>query len=163
MLQKNADMAKIKLDVTPYAEIGVIAVCAPMRDYRFIWHINNHLLVNYVQDAPFTWPHKKLKESFDYAVFRCPENPEILVLNNRNENVQLIPTLPTIDFFIVFSEEMSNDDATKWMKGIKSIQGITLAMPLTGKNLDEFRPILSEMEYQEMHRNKEEKQKNRGY
>ena len=156
-------MAKIKLDIVPYAEIGVIAVCAPMRDYRFIWHINNHLQVSYTQDVPFNWPHPKLKQTFDYAVFRCSEHPDILVLNNRNENVQLIPALPTIDFFVVFSEEMSDDDATKWMSEIRSIQGITLVTPLSGKNLDEFRHILSEMEFQEMQRNKENKQKNRGY
>lgn len=150
--------AKLKLDVLPYAEISVIAVCAPMRDYRFIWHLNNHLDVHFSQDMPFSWPHKKLKQHFDYAVFRCPEHAEILFLNNRNENVQLFPTLSTIDYFVVFSESPEDAEVDKWMQEIRRIPGITLLTMLTGKQLDEFRHILSEMEFQEMHRRIEDRQ-----
>lgn len=149
--------AKIKLDVLPYADISVIAVCAPMRDYRFIWHLNNHLNVHFTQDRPFKWHHKKLKTDFDYAVFRCPEHSDVLFLNNRNENVQLIPNLATIDYFVVFIESTNESDINHWIKEIRSIPGITLLTTLSGKQLDEFRHILSEMEFQEMQRNIEAK------
>ena len=149
--------AKIKLDVLPYADISVIAVCAPMRDYRFIWHLNNHLDVHFSQDRPFVWHHKKLKTDFDYAVFRCPEHAEVLFVNNRNENVQLIPTLSTIDYFVVFLESTAESDINKWMKEIRSIPGITLLTLLSGKKLDEFRHILSELEFQDMQRSIEAK------
>ncbi|MPM26214.1 hypothetical protein SDC9_72715 [bioreactor metagenome] len=150
-------MAKIKLDIQPYADISVIAVCAPMRDYRFIWHLNNHLGVHFTQDVPFNWPHKKLKMHFEYAVFRCPEHAETIFMNNRNENVQLLPALSTIDYFVVFSEHPGENELTSWMNEIRSIPGITLTTLLNGKQLDEFRHILSELEYQEMQRNIEAK------
>jgi hypothetical protein len=155
--------AKITLDIVAYSDIAVLAVCAPMRDYRFIWHINNDLQYNFAQEPPFLWFHKKLKSEYEFALFTSPSHDDIAIVSNRNENVLLVPKLSTVDFFIAFTESSSQKKVALWESALKKIQGVTLITQLQGAQLDEFSNILSEIEAQETERKKEEKKERKGF
>ncbi len=155
--------AKITLDIVAYSDIAVLAVCAPMRDYRFIWHINNDLQYNFAQEPPFLWFHKKLKSEYEFALFTCPSHDDIVIVSNRNENVLLVPKLSTVDFFIAFTESADQKEVALWESTLKKIQGVTLITQLQGAQLDEFSNILSEIEAQETERKKEEKKERKGF
>jgi hypothetical protein len=149
--------AKIKLDVSPYSDISVIAICSSMRDYKFIWYLNKYLNLNFYQPEPIVWRHEKLKSNIEYAIFKCKEHHDIVFFNNHNENFHLIPSLATFDFFLVFSENAEKDYIEEWMKKIRKIQGVSILTLLTDKNLKLFSEIMSELEFQEIQRNIEKK------
>ncbi|PKP03340.1 MAG: hypothetical protein CVU11_08805 [Bacteroidetes bacterium HGW-Bacteroidetes-6] len=155
--------AKITLDFVAYSDIAVLAVCAPMRDYRFIWHINNDLQYSFAQEPPFSWFHKKLKADYEFALFTCPNHEDIVILSNRNENVLLVPKLATVDFFIVFTDSADPKEVALWKNTLQKIQGVTLITQLQGKQLDDFQTILSDIEAQETERKKAEKQERKGF
>lgn len=155
--------AKITLDIIAYSDIAVLAVCAPMRDYRFIWHINNDLQYNFAQEPPFLWFHKKMKADYEFAFFTCPSHDDIVIISNRNENVLLVPKLATVDFFIAFTESAEPKEVSLWESTLKKIQGVTLVTQLHGPQLDDFRIILSEVEAQETERKKAEKEERKGF
>lgn len=143
---------KITLEVIPETEVRVLAVCAPMRDYRFTWLINNTMSNNFMQVAPLQWIAKKSKAAGSFAVFRDENIPGLIIVNNRSENTFLFQAFATIDFFVIFDENETQENADEWKSTLKKMQGITLVTMLPEKHADDFRQVLSELEYQDMQR-----------
>lgn len=154
--------AKIKLDIVAYENINIIAFCAPMPDFRFIWHLNKKLSLNFIQTTPLDFYSNKLKQEISYSVFKSSDHPEILFVSNRNANSTLIESLNTIDFFLIF-QNVDDKEIDDWLKEIKSTKGVTIALKLEEKYNDTFQNVLSEIEYKELKIKIENKKKNRGF
>ncbi len=154
---------KITLDIAPFPGICVVAICAPMRDYRLAWHLNNQMDCHFVQEFPLTWSNKKRKTNTDFAVFRCPDNNELALINNRNDNTVLMSSLATIDFFLVFEDAAETKEPDEWMAQLKKIPGVTLVQRLAEPYLSEWQVVLSELEFQAMQRRKDAKENKSNY
>ena len=126
---------KLKIDNEILAEeffepCRLIGIVAPVKDYLFIWQINQHLGYNFRINNSLEIQLKKKDRNYFFSVYEYPLPSCCMVhylYNNQFDGEYLLPEFKHLDFlWLTKYDELSNDELNVLMQGIKSLPGVQL-------------------------------------
>ena len=131
-------LSKLTLKYEPDLDFVLIAITAPLKDYRFCYKLNKQLniqfyrleelsLQNYADEYQiyFTRYHYYLSQS---------ETDFYLLVNKGSEGF-LIPEMNKVDFFILIKNYIDKESLGQFITGIKNIPEVQVAVEVDPKRL----------------------------
>lgn len=131
-------MSKLTLKYEPDLDFVLVAITAPLKDYRFCYKLNKQLnfqfyrleelsLQNYSDEYQiyFTRYHYHLSQS---------ETDFYLLVNKGTEGF-LIPEMNKVDFFILIKDYIDNESLEQFITGINKIPEVQVAVEVDPKKL----------------------------
>ena len=131
---------KLKIDNDVLAEeffepCRLIGIVAPIKDYLFIWQINQHLGYNFRINNGLEIQLKKKDRNYFFSVYEYPIHSCCMVhylYNNQFDGEYLLPEFKHLDFlWLTKYDEVSNDEMNALMQGIRSMPGVQLVKEMS--------------------------------
>ncbi len=133
-------MLKLKLDnnaaeISFFEDARIIGMVAPLKDYSFIWNLNNQLGFNFRINNFLEIQLKRKGRDYYFDVFEYKsQTSEILnyIYNNQHDGEFLLPELKHLDFlWLLKFEIITNDEVKNLMEAIRKIPGVQLVTEVT--------------------------------
>jgi len=131
-------LSKLTLKYEPDLDFVLIAITAPLKDYRFCYKLNTQLniqfyrleelsLQNYSDEYQiyFTRYHYNLSQS----------ETDFYLLANKGSEGFLIPEMNKVDFFILIKNYIDNENLAQFIAGINKIPEVLVAIEVDPKKL----------------------------
>ncbi|MEO5966836.1 MAG: IPExxxVDY family protein, partial [Ferruginibacter sp.] len=128
-------MLKLKLDnnaaeISFFEDARIIGMVAPLKDYSFIWNLNNQLGFNFRINNFLEIQLKRKGRDYFFDVFEYKsQTSEILhyIYNNQHDGEFLLPELKHLDFLLLLKFEIiTNEEVKNLMEAIRKISGVQL-------------------------------------
>ena len=133
-------MLKLKLDndaaeLSFFEDARIIGIVAPLKDYSFIWNLNNQLGFNFRINNNLEIQLKRKGRDYFFDVFEYKAQANELmhyIYNNQNDGEFLLPELKHLDYLLLLKFEIiSNDDVKNLTEAIRKISGVQLVTEVT--------------------------------
>ena len=133
-------MLKLKLDnnaaeISFFEDARIIGMVAPLKDYSFIWNLNNQLGFNFRINNFLEIQLKRKGRDYFFDVFEYKsQTSEILhyIYNNQHDGEFLLPELKHLDFLLLLKFEIiTNEEVKNLMEAIRKISGVQLVTEVT--------------------------------
>lgn len=128
-------MLKLKLDNSAaesnfFEDVRIIGIVAPVKNYSFIWKINNYLGMGFKINNNLEIQLKRKNRSYFFNVYeyKAPVG-ELLhyIYDNHNDGEFLLPELKHLDFLLLMKYEIiTSEEVNNLVDAIKKISGVQL-------------------------------------
>ena len=135
---------KLKLDqhsVTEefFEDCHLIGIVAPIKEYSFIWHINQKLGLNMRINNGNEIQLLKKKRTYFFSIFEYKFTQvklEYYVYCNKHDGEYLLPEFKHLDFvWLIKGEYVSVDELKALMHSIKALPGVQLVNEMTNEKI----------------------------
>lgn len=117
----------------------LMGIVAPMKDYVFIWHINQNLGFDFRLNNSLEIQLVKKKRDYFFSVYQYNVPASTLVhylYNNQFDGEYLLPEFKHLDFLWMIKEELVPDDEFEGLiAGIRSIPGVQLVSEMSADKI----------------------------
>jgi hypothetical protein len=114
-------MAKQHLQIEAEADFHLIAVSCHLKDYRFVWTLNNELKTEFIKTDFYQHYDNKLSFSrFEYQV----DFSSIFVISNKSQGGYLLKKTNQIDYWIRIDDNIDSKILKNWVDQIKNINEV---------------------------------------
>ena len=132
------------------SEYTLIGISCHLKDYRLTFFLNNklHLHLSRIDDFVQEGPDKT---DLNYSVYfyKCLETQNnFCLISNHHSDGKLIPTIGSVDYFLLIENEIPNDRKKELIKDIKTIPNILTAYELDLAKVKNIHQLLAELELQ---------------
>jgi len=135
---------KLKIDNETLAEeffedTKLLGIVAPIKDYVFTWHLNQHLGYNFRINNSLEIQLRKKERNYFFAIYEYSV-PGCGIMhylyNNQYDGEYLLPEFKHLDFlWLVRGEEMSAEELQSLQKSIKIIPSVQLVNEMTNEKI----------------------------
>lgn len=111
---------KLDLDLSE-ADFLLIGICSQSRDYRLVWHLNQHMRLNFKRENDISD-----KPDF-YSCFSCVDGNTGLkyyLCQNKNKGKTLFKEFQQIDFVLAIEGKPEHEEFIGLMKKIKKSEAV---------------------------------------
>lgn len=131
-------MNKLTLKYEPDYDFVLIAITAPLKDYKLCYKINKQLLIQFYRVdelcLQFTIADDPVYFSkFHYKAART--DTDLYLLANKGTEGLLIPEMKNADFFILIQNYIDKEDLERIMVGLNQISEVLVAIEVDPKKL----------------------------
>ena len=126
---------KLILDFTPDYDFLLFAMVSFEKDYKFIWDLNENLLMDFVRTDDYSVYNKKLGEDCYYSSFIYTGHDNYInfrIISNKSDRGLMLEELKGIDFLMLVSgdyQENFENEILRKLKKLKSIQNVFALNP----------------------------------
>jgi hypothetical protein len=131
---------KLKIDNDAIAEdfledILILGIVAPIKDYTFVWRINQVLGYSFSINNSIEIQLKKKKRDYffsiyDYAIPGC--DTVYYLYNNQHDGEFLLPEFKHLDFlWLAKGEQIDREELTLVQQTLRTIHGVQLVNELS--------------------------------
>ncbi len=141
------------------SEYTLIGISCHLKDYRLTFFINKQLNIHLKRIDDFTQAGPD-KDDLNYSVYfyNCPDTKnDFCLITNHHSNGKLIPTLGSIDFFLLIQNEISTERKRELIRGIKTIPNLLTAYEIQLSKVKNIHQLLAELELQFIENKNEKK------
>ncbi|PKP35628.1 MAG: hypothetical protein CVU00_01435 [Bacteroidetes bacterium HGW-Bacteroidetes-17] len=138
----------LKLDFS--SEYTLIVISCHLKDYRLTFFLNNklHLHLSRIDDF-IQEGHDKTDLNYSVYFYQCLETQSnFCLISNHHSDGKLIPTIGTIDYFLLIENEIPNGRKKELIKEIKTIPNVLTAYELDLAKVKNIHHLLAELELQ---------------
>lgn len=123
-----------------FEDTRLLGIVAPVKDYRFCWHLNNLMAMDFRVNAEIEIQLTRKKRNYFFAVYEYKEPMGSLfhfIYNNRFDGEYLLPEFRHLDFLWL----MKGDSVTasemfqKKIDAVKAIEAVQLVVELTHEKI----------------------------
>ncbi len=131
---------KIKLAYTQNYDFLLIGISSDEREHKFIWGLNQLLLVQFSKTENHRAFHKKLAEEQEFSAFSFTDEDTLIeyrIISNKSETGILMDELRNIDYFLIVNGEFDEsfaEDLQNKLRAAASIQAVFRIDPNTLKS-----------------------------
>jgi hypothetical protein len=114
-------MAKLHLNVGLEIDFHLIGISCHLKDYRFIWHINNALKSDFCKTEFYEhFDNKLFFSNFKYNI----DNQEVYIISNKSQGGYLLKKTKQIDYWLKVNHNIDNNMLDGWMEEIIKIDDV---------------------------------------
>lgn len=135
---------KLKIDNETLVEeffycAKLLGIMTPLKDYRFIWHINQHLGYNFRAIPGLEIQLRKKNRNYFFSIyeFKSPScNTTHYLYNNQFDGEYLLPEFKHLDFlWLVKDDEDMVNDISNIFHPVRSLPGVQLVVEMTNEKI----------------------------
>ena len=137
---------KHKLDSGLSYSYSIIGISTPLKDYNLVFHLNRVLSLSFRRIKDF---HHEEQKPADYSFyfFRNPdERRNYMLIANRCPDGFLIPSLKTIDYFLITDETLQPAKSQLIIKQIQSAPSILTVVKIDTSRIKNIDLLIAEIE-----------------
>jgi hypothetical protein len=143
-----AKKLSVKIDFS--SEYTLIGISCHLKDYRLTFFLNKQLNIHLKRIDDFTQAGPdKANLSYSVYFYHCPDTKNnFCLITNFHADGKLIPTLGSIDFFLLLENEISSERKKDLITSIKTIPNLLTAYEIELSKVKNIHPLLAELELQ---------------
>lgn len=138
---------KLKIDNESIAEeffenSFLIGIVAPIKDYTFIWNVNNKLRFRFRINNNLEIQLKKKNRNYFFSVYEFyePHSSNVHYLyNNQNDGEYLLPEFKHLDFLWLIKgadeDPPNKEEAGQLVQGIRLLPSVQLVNEMTNEKI----------------------------
>ena len=113
-------------------DFAVLAINSHIKAYKLCWNINSSMQLNFEKKNDHN-----IKENlwFSRYSYISDDGIEYDILANRSKKGYLVPSLKSINFFLIVKNDYWNQDKSDFMSKLRNIPDVLLAVELDTANL----------------------------
>jgi len=131
----NKKLLKLEIDL----DFVLIAITAPLRDYRVAYLINKHLHFNFVRiNDHEVQIYPTSAEPVPFAMFNDfweASESDFYLIANRGTDGMLIPEMREADYFLMIKNYIDDYDLAEIINGLNRIPEIVAAIKIDPKRI----------------------------
>ncbi|GAO42390.1 IPExxxVDY family protein [Flavihumibacter petaseus] len=135
---------KLKLDVAEMAEeffedAHLMGIVAPIRDYQFCWHLNQHLRFRFRVNVDLEIQMTKKNRHYYFPIYEYQE-PQLYrahyLYRNQHDGEYLLPEFRHLDYiWLTKGENIQEGLITEIAQTIRSFNGVQLVVEMTNEKI----------------------------
>ncbi len=141
---------KLSAKIDFSSEYTLIGISCHLKNYRLTFFLNRQLNIKLRRIDDFTQAGPD-KEDLSYSVYfyHCPDtkNNFCLITNHHSEG-KLIPTLRSIDYFLLIQNEISQERKKNLISAVKTIPNLLTAYEIELSKVKNIHQLLADLELQ---------------
>lgn len=114
-------MAKIQLKLGLDVDFHIIGVSCHLKDYRFVWKVNNAIESNFCK-AEF-YEHFENKLFFSNYKYNI-DNQDVFIISNKSQGGYLIKKTKQIDYWLKVNYNVDDSTLNGWVDKINEIEDV---------------------------------------
>ena len=135
---------KLKIDTETLIEeffecTCLLGIVAPIKDYQFVWHINQilgyHFKINHTLEIQL----KKKERIYFFSIYEFPVPGSTMVhyiYNNEDDGEYLLPEFKHLDYlWLAKGEDMEKDHVSILIQSLKLLSGVQLVTEMTNEKI----------------------------
>lgn len=130
----NKTTLKFELDL----DFVLVAITAPLRDYRLCFKLNKELNIDFsrIEDLELSFSEEEEPTYFScYLYQQSQTETEFFLLSNKGTDGFLVPEMKQTDFFILIRNYLDKKDLKEMIAAINRIPEVLVAAELDPKKL----------------------------
>jgi hypothetical protein len=132
-------LGKLTLKYKPDLDFVLIAITAPLKDYRFCFKLNKQLNIQFYrldELSLHTYPDEPLSYFSRYHYHLAESETDFYLLVNKGSEGFLIPEMNNVDFFILIKNYIDNNESLEqFISGINKIPEVQVAVEVDPRKL----------------------------
>ncbi len=122
-----------------FEDVRLLGIVAPIKDYRFIWHINKKLGCNFILNHDLEISLIKKKRHYFFSIYHY-EVPGCCInhylYNNEDDGEYLLPELKHLDFLWLTKGDVLDEASIAGLqKSLRDIPGVQLVNEMTNEKI----------------------------
>ncbi len=117
----------------------LIGIIAPIKDYKFCWHLNRILQLNFRVNNNIEIELNKKKRQYFFSVFEYTEKGTTkthYLYNNQFDGEYLLPEFRHLDFlWLIKDENMRDKELADLLNSIRTIPSVQLITEMTNERI----------------------------
>jgi len=114
-------MAKIQLKVGLDVDFHIIGVSCHLKDYRFVWKVNNAIKTNFCKTEFYEHFDNKLY----FSAYKCNvDNEDVFIIANKSQGGFLIKQSKQIDYWLKVNYNIDDNTLSEWIDKINKIDDV---------------------------------------
>ena len=141
---------KLSAKIDFSAEYTLIGISCHLKDYRLTFFLNKQLDIKLCRIDDFMQADPD-KADLNYSVYfyHCPETKNnYCLITNHHSDGKLIPSLRSIDYFLLIQNEISTTSKKEMLTAIKTIPNLLTAYEIALSKVKNIHNLLAELELQ---------------
>jgi hypothetical protein len=135
---------KLKIDNTLlveefFEETRLLGIVAPIKDYRFCWHLNQMLQLNFRMNNTLEIQLNKKQRNYFFSVYEYVEKGGTIkhyLYNNQFDGEYLLPELKHLDFLWLIKDDIMHDNEVAILiNAIRTIPSVQLITEMTNEKI----------------------------
>jgi hypothetical protein len=128
---------KLTLKYEPDLDFVLIAITAPLKDYRFCYKLNTQLSIQFyrVEELSLQNYSNECQVHFNRYYYLSQSETDFYLLVNKSSDGFLIPEMNKVDFFILIKNYIDKESLEQFISGIKKIPEVQVAVEVDPKKL----------------------------
>lgn len=132
-------MAKLNIDndllaISFFDDCRIIGIVAPVKDYQFIWNINQRLGLSFRVNHSLEIKLIKKRREYNFSIFEYIVPNSMLcyyLYNNEHDGEYLLPEFRHLDYlWLTKYEEVTDEAFASLMEHIRSLNSVQLVTEL---------------------------------
>ncbi len=131
-------LSKLTLKYEPDLDFILVAITAPLKDYRFCYKLNKQLNVQFdrIEELTLQFYSGEYQVQFTrYYYFLVQSETDYYLIANKGTEGFLIPEMNNVDFFILIRNYIDNESLEQLIAGINKIPEVQVAVEVDPKKL----------------------------
>lgn len=131
-------LSKLTLKYEPDLDFTLVAITAPLKDYRFCYKLNKQLNVQFdrIEELTLQFYSGDYQAQFTrYHYFLVQSETDYYLIANKGTEGFLIPEMNNVDFFILIRNYIDNESLEQLIAGINKIPEVQVAVEVDPKKL----------------------------
>ena len=114
-------MAKIQLKVELDVDFHIIGVSCHLKDYRFVWKVNNAIESNFCKTEFYEhFENKLFFSNYKYNI----DNQDVFIISNKSQGGYLIKKTKQIDYWLKVNYNVDDSTLNGWIDKINEIEDV---------------------------------------
>jgi hypothetical protein len=129
---------KLTLKFEPDLDFTLIAITAPLKDYRFCFKVNKELNREFYRIDELQLVFNADEEAFYFSRYYYLDNEtenEYFLLANKGSEGLLVPEMKTVDYFLLIRNFIDKEDLQSVISGLNRIGEVLVAAEVDPKKL----------------------------
>lgn len=135
---------KLKIDNTVlveefFEETRLMGIVAPMKDYKFCWHLNQMLQFNFRINNSIEIQLNKKDRKYFFSIYEYIEKGGTIkhyLYNNQFDGEYLLPEFKNLDFLWLIKDDiMKDEEVAILINSIRSIPFVQLISEMTNEKI----------------------------
>ena len=130
----NKTTLKYELDL----DFVLLAITAPLKDYKLCFYINKHLNVNFRKIDELELMFNADENPFCFSRYHYSEyqsDTDFFILANKGTEGFLVPEMKNVDFFLLIHNYIDKEDLQQFIVGLNKISEILVAVEINPRKL----------------------------
>ena len=121
-------MAKLTLDFQPQFDFILYGVSCHVKNYKFIYNVNNNIRVNFerTDDIELLSGKSKAQKFPVYSYNNEEDHTYCDIVANRSSTSYLVPEQKQIDYFLLLNEPILEQEVVRITDGIKKLKIVNI-------------------------------------
>jgi hypothetical protein len=135
---------KLKIDNTLLVEeffedTRLLGIVAPIKDYRFCWHLNQMLQFDFRMNTGLEIQLNKKERNYFFSIYEYIEKGGTIkhyLYNNQFDGEYLLPEFKNLDFLWLIKDDiMKDEEVAIFISFIRSIPAVQLITEMTNEKI----------------------------